>query len=92
MKLADFQTLFNIVQPVYCIMNKTHPLAKKKTLRLYECAEFPLILTERSWGVRNLLEQSAIRLGINLRAVIQTDARGFLNTSCFSKIFRATHN
>lgn len=78
MKLADFQTIFNIVQPVYCILNKSHPLARKKILRLYECAEFPLILTERSWGVRNLLEQSAIRLGINLRPVIQTDARGFL--------------
>lgn len=25
-----------------------------------------------------MLEQSAIRLGLNLRAVIQTDARGFL--------------
>jgi len=78
MKLADFQTIFNIVQPVYCLMDKGHPLARKNALRLYECAEFPLVLTERSWGVRNLLEQSAIRLGLNLKAVIQSDARGFL--------------
>lgn len=78
MKLADFQTMYNVVQPVYCLMDKTHPLATKKSLRLYECAEFPLILTDKSWGVRNLLEQSAIRLGINLRCVIQSDARGFL--------------
>ncbi len=78
MKLADFQTIFNILQPVYCIMEKEHPLASKKSLRLYECAEFPLLLTDRSWGVRNLLEQSAIRLGLNLRAVIESDARGFL--------------
>jgi DNA-binding transcriptional LysR family regulator len=78
-KLADFQTLYNLVQPVYCIMEKSHPLAAKKSLRLYECAEFPLILTDKTWGVRNLLSQSAIRLGINLRAVIQSDSRGFLN-------------
>ena len=77
-KLADFQTIYNLVQPVYCIMSNKHPLAKKEKLRLYECAEFPLILTDKTWGVRNLLEQSAIRLGINLRGVIQTDARGFL--------------
>ena len=77
-KLADFQTIYNLVQPVYCLMDKNHLLASKKQLRLYECAEFPLILTERTWGVRNLLEQSAIRLGLNLRAVVQSDSRGFL--------------
>lgn len=78
MKLADFQTIYNVVQPVYCLMDKSHPLSSRKMLRLYECAEFPLILTDRNWGVRNLLEQSAIRLGLNLRGVIQSDARGFL--------------
>ncbi|MEM8649869.1 MAG: LysR family transcriptional regulator [Pseudomonadota bacterium] len=78
LKLADFQTIYNLQQPVYCIMDKTHPLAGKKQLRLYECAEFPLILQETTWGVRNLLSQSAIRLGLNLRAVVQSDARGFL--------------
>lgn len=77
-KLADFQTIYNLAQPVLCVMDKAHPLARKETLRLYECAEFPLVLTERSWGVRNLLEQSAIRLGLNLRAVVQSDARGFM--------------
>ncbi len=77
-KLADFQSIFNMVQPVLCVMDRNHPLADKTRLRLYECAEFPLVLAGKSWGIRNLLEQSAIRLGLNLRAIIQTDSRGFL--------------
>ena len=77
-KLADFQTVFNIQQPMFCVMDKTHPLADKKSLRLYECAEFPLLLPETSWGIRHLLDQSALRLGLNLRSIIQSDAREFL--------------
>lgn len=77
-KLADFQTVFNIQQTMYCVMDKDHPLATKKSLRLYECAEFPLLLPEPSWGIRHLLDQSALRLGLNLRSVIQSDAREFL--------------
>lgn len=79
LKIADFQTIFNLQQPILCLMNKAHPLAAKKSLRLYECAEFPLILPEASWGMRNLLEQSAIRLGLNLRCIMQSDSREFLN-------------
>lgn len=77
-KLADFQTVFNVQQPIMCMMDADHPLAKKESLRLYECAEFPLLLPETSWGIRHLLDQSALRLGINLRSLVQSDAREFL--------------
>ncbi|MGI9351682.1 MAG: LysR family transcriptional regulator [Rhizobiaceae bacterium] len=77
-KLADFQTVYSLNQSVMCVMGKNHPLAGRDRLRLYECAEFPLLLPEASWGVRYLLEQSALRLGINLRPVVQSDSREFL--------------
>lgn len=78
MKLADFQTVHTLQQPLMCMMDADHPLAGKESLRLYECAEFPLLLPETSWGIRHLLDQSAIRLGLNLRSIIQSDAREFL--------------
>ena len=77
-KLTEFQTIYNVRQPTLCIMHKSHPLAGKEQVRLYECAEFPMVLAGNSWGVRNLLEQSALRLGLNLRCVIQSDSRDFL--------------
>lgn len=80
LKIADFQTIFNVQQPVMCLLQKDHPLSNKESLRLYECAEFPLILPEASWGLRHLLEQSAIRLGLNLRCVMQSDSREFLES------------
>ena len=77
-KLADFQTIHTLKQPLLCVMEPDHPLASRDTLRLYECAEFPLLLPDVSWGIRHLLDQSAIRLGLNLRSIIQSDAREFI--------------
>ena len=77
-KLADFQTVYNLKQPLMCVMANDHPLAGRERLRLYECAEFPLLLPETTWGIRHILDQSALRLGINLRPVVQSDAREFL--------------
>ncbi|MEO0329290.1 MAG: LysR family transcriptional regulator [Pseudomonadota bacterium] len=77
-KLTDFQTVYNLRQPIHCVMKHNHPLAQKKSVRLYECAEFPLLLPDVSWGIRHLLDQSASRLGLNLRPVVQSDAREFL--------------
>lgn len=78
MKLADFQTIHTLPQQLMCVMDADHPLAGKESLRLYECAEFPLLLPETTWGIRYILDQSAIRLGLNLRSIVQSDAREFL--------------
>ena len=77
-KLADFQPIYTLQQQIMCMMEPDHPLAGKENLRLYECAEFPLLLPDVSWGIRHLLDQSALRLGLNLRSIIQSDAREFL--------------
>ena len=77
-KLADFQTVFTLSQPVLCMMKADHPLASKKSIRLYECAEFPLLLPETSWGIRHLLDLAALKQGLNLRSIVQSDAREFL--------------
>lgn len=77
-KLADFQTIYTLPQPLMCMMEPDHPLANKESLRLYECAEFPLLLPDVSWGIRYLLDNSALRLGLNLRSIVQSDAREFL--------------
>jgi hypothetical protein len=37
-----------------------------------------MVLPEVSWGVRHLMEQSALRLSLNLRCVVQSDSRDFL--------------
>lgn len=78
LKLNEFQNSYNVRQPMLCVMHKDHPLADKKEVRLYECAEFPMVLPDISWGIRYMLEQGAIRLGLQLRCAVQSDNRNFL--------------
>lgn len=78
MKLADFQILFTLKQPISCIVQKSHPLASQKSVRLYECVDYPLLLPSQPSGVRHLLEGSAARLGLNLRSAVSANNLQFL--------------
>jgi len=77
-KLSEFQTVMNLRQGFVCLMPVDHPLAERENVRLYEVAEFALMLPDTSWGTRSLMDQASRRLGINLQSVVQTDDRQFL--------------
>jgi len=77
-KLADFQILFTLKQPIVCIVQKNHPLAAQSPVRLYECVDYPLLLPSQPSGVRHLLEGSAARLGLNLRSAVSANNLQFL--------------
>ncbi|MGB0697077.1 MAG: LysR family transcriptional regulator [Rhodospirillaceae bacterium] len=77
-RMAEFQTLLTISQPVHAIMGAGHPLAGQKTLRLRECLEYPLALPTAPYGVRHLLEAAARRTSSDLRPSIQSDSFEFL--------------
>ena len=78
LKLADFQVVCRLAQPLMCICDSDHPLAAGTDLRLYECAEFPVVLPGQESGVRALLEAAAVRLGLDLRATIQSNNPEFV--------------
>lgn len=77
-RLADFQTLLVVRQPVYAVMAPGHPLAGRETLRLRDCMRHPLCLPTTPYGVRQLLEQAASRRGEQLTAMVESDSFEFL--------------
>ena len=48
--LANFQPLMSLEQRIVCVMSSEHPLASKRTVRLRDCAAYPVALPERSIG------------------------------------------
>jgi DNA-binding transcriptional LysR family regulator len=72
--LANFQPLMSLEQPLVAVMSAAHPLAKKRTLRLRDCAAYPVALAERSIGGRQLLDQVASRLRIEFIIAAQTNS------------------
>lgn len=72
--LANFQPLMILEQQLVAVMGKNHPLAKKRKLRLRDCAAYPVALPERSIGGRQLLEEIATRTGIGFKIAVESNS------------------
>lgn len=59
--LASFQPLMTLEQRIVAVMSAKHPLAARRTVRLRDCADYPVALPEPSIGGRQLLEEVAAR-------------------------------
>ena len=59
--LANFQPLMVLEQRIIAVMSAEHPLAARRTVRLRDCAAYPVALPERSIGGRQLLEEALAR-------------------------------
>lgn len=77
-RLAEFQSILMVRQPIHAVMAPDHPLAQKKSVRLAECIEFPVALPSTPYGVRTLLEAAAKRKSLRLQPVVQSDSFDFL--------------
>jgi DNA-binding transcriptional LysR family regulator len=76
--LADCQTLLVAKQPIHAVLSKDHLLARRKTVKLEQCLQYPLALPSLPYGVRALLEQAATRKNMALAPAIQSDSFEFL--------------
>src|SRR5262245_4720058 len=65
--LANFQPLMSLEQRIVAVMSAKHPLASRRTVRLRDCAAYPVALAERSIGGRQLLEEAMARNRIALQ-------------------------
>ena len=67
-------------QQLYCVMNESHPLAKKSSVRLRDCADQPAVLPHCDSGIRQLLDAGLLYRNVQLNLVIETNSHEFLKT------------
>lgn len=53
---------------------RAHPLAKRRSIRLSECAEYDLVMPDASLALRATLDQMFARAGIKPRVVLTTNS------------------
>lgn len=75
---ADIQVLASVEQRLVAILAKTHPLADQATLRLRDCARYPLALPDPSYGGRQLLDEATARSSFRFEAAIESNSFEFL--------------
>jgi DNA-binding transcriptional LysR family regulator len=75
---ATVQSLMAIEQRLAVLMAERHPLAERRTVRLRDCAPYPIVLPDRSFGGRQLLEEVCARSSLELRIVSESNSFEFL--------------
>src|SRR3954447_17642850 len=72
--LANFQPLMTLEQRIVVVMSSNHPLASRPTVRLRDCAAYPVALPERSIGGRQLLDEVCARRGISFQVAAESNS------------------
>lgn len=77
-RLSEVQILGSARQTVHAVMAADHPLAVRETLRLRDCAAFPVALPTVQYGVRHLIDLALVKSSVALRVVMDVDHFEFL--------------
>lgn len=77
-RLSEVQILGSARQIIHAVLAAGHPLAGRATLRLRECAAFPVGLPTAQYGVRHLIDLALIKSSVSLRVVLESDHFEFL--------------
>jgi DNA-binding transcriptional LysR family regulator len=75
---ADMEVLAEFAQPLMALMHRDHPLAARASVRVRDCANYPLVLPHRDLGGRQLLEQFLAGSSVKLRPFIESNSFEFL--------------
>ncbi len=77
-RLAEFQVVCSVEQPLYCVMSASHPLAGRERVRIYDCIDYPLLLPRAPSGIRQALDGIAARVGVRLSAAVESNSLDLL--------------
>lgn len=73
-KVKEFRTLITVKKILCAIMHKSHPLATKASVSMDDCRNYPLALTDSTWGVRKMLDEHLGFDDLGGSVVLETDS------------------
>ncbi|HFC05483.1 MAG TPA: LysR family transcriptional regulator [Rhizobiales bacterium] len=77
-RLKELQAVYSGEQQIYCIVSRQHQLAKRKSLKIYDCVDYPLLLPKRPEGIRRMLDMAAEKIGVSLTPVLESNSLDLL--------------
>lgn len=73
----DLLELARMSQPLCAIIRPGHPLAKQRSCTLAEVAAYPVILPDRSFGIRQLVDRISAKGKFTLHKIVETNTLYF---------------
>ena len=77
-RLSEVQVLATVRQALFAVLPADHPLAADETVRLRDCARWPVGLPTASYGVRHLIDLALVRSSVTLNVALESDNFEFL--------------
>ncbi|MEO8244625.1 MAG: LysR family transcriptional regulator [bacterium] len=77
-RLSEVQILGSARQTIHAVMAADHPLHRQDTVRLRDCAAYPVGLPTVQYGVRHLIDLALVKSSVHLRVAIDADNFEFL--------------
>jgi len=75
---SDVHIIASVSQPLYALMQDSHPLAENSTIKLQDCLAWPIVSPLSEGGLKTMLEVGRLRTASDLQTVIQTDETEFV--------------
>ena len=76
--ISTIEILASCQLPVGAVMSKNHPLAACSTVDLKTCADYPLVLPDQSWPLRQRLDQALAGLDLQPKILTSSNSVQFL--------------
>ncbi len=75
---SDVHLVASVSQPLYALVQDSHPLAANSILKLQDCLAWPVVSPQTDSGLKTMLEVGRLRTAANLQTVIHTDETEFV--------------
>ena len=75
---SDVHIVASVSQPLYALVQDSHPLAANSILKLQDCLAWPVVSPQTDSGLKTMLEVGRLRAAANLQTVIHTDETEFV--------------
>lgn len=75
---SDVRIVASVSQPLYALVQDSHPLAANSILKLQDCLAWPVVSPQTDSGLKTMLEVGRLRTAANLQTVIHTDETEFV--------------
>jgi DNA-binding transcriptional LysR family regulator len=73
----DLLELARMSQPLCAIVSPEHPLARRHKCRLVDVAAYPVVLPDRSFGIRQMIDRVRATSRLDLRIAVETNSLAF---------------
>jgi DNA-binding transcriptional LysR family regulator len=73
-KDGNLKVLARAVARLGAVMTPNHPLAKRNSIRLSECIDYPLVIADTSSAIRPHLDAAFTRVAISPQPIIETNS------------------